>query len=252
MRTRSRLRLRLSAATALVVALAVVLTACGSGGGGRRGHGSSGGTSGGSSVDDDDDYDIDADDLDDLPTDDFGTDGPAPTDPSSVSASAILPDLAALTGTVFSVGGEASADAGVCDDYPEVCANVTDRAQVAFTNPAQDEFASFQVLVYPSAAEAEAALRTGEAALVAEGGYTERERDAFGDASLAYDARPSDGDDAQVTIIQVGPYAGVAARTADDAALLADWDLADALSAMFGERLSQAEAGQQPTARVDV
>jgi hypothetical protein len=257
---KSRLRLRLSAATALAVALAVVLTACGSGGG-RRGHGSGGSSggysSGGSSGDyDDDDYDIDddLDELDDLPTDDYdyGTDDPAPTDPSSVSLSSVLPDLLALSGTVFTVSGQEQSDAGFCGDYPEVCANTTDRAQIAFTNDADDEFASFQVVAYASEADAVDAMATGEDALATDGGYIVRAEDTIGDASVSYDVAPTDGDEAQVTVIQHGPYLGAVARGADDEAMLRDWGLADAMSVMYHERMEQAAAGQEPNATVDL
>jgi hypothetical protein len=159
----SRLRLRLSAVTAVVVALAVVLTACGGGGSGRRGHsggGSSGGDSGssvGKDEDEDDDFDDDYD---------SGTDvvDPAPTNSTDpVALSAILPDLAALSGTVFTVEPEGvdANEASVCADYPEVCETATDETQPAFfTNDAQDEVATFQVLAFGSETDAANALDT--------------------------------------------------------------------------------------------
>jgi hypothetical protein len=239
-----------------VVALAVVLTACGSGGGGRRGHGSggiSGGDSGSVGRDDDDDIDIDGDDLDDFDTG-LDTADPDPTDPSgspgAVELSAILPDLPALSGTRFTVGGVTGDQATVCQDYPEVCGTETDQAMAAFKNDAEDEFATFQVLAFGSETDASAALDGAAGMFGAEDGYAERERDTLGDGSVSYDVAEGGEQEGQVTIVQRGPYMGAVAYSAHDATLLTSWELSDAMALMFDERMAQAESGSEPTATV--
>jgi hypothetical protein len=76
----------------------------------------------------------------------------------------------------------------------------------------------------------------------------EVELDAFGDESGGYVIREGTRNAGNAVFIQRGPYIGIATHTADEEAALQDEELADAVNGMLDERMSQAAAGDQPTA----
>jgi hypothetical protein len=248
------MRSRWGAVTAVAVALVVALSACDGGGGRRSGGSSSGGSDGGSgsSVDKHDD-DLDLDDVGDA-----GSAGGTGTDEepedalpaTEETANAILPDLAALEGTVFTVSG-GRGDTGFCQQYTGACGSVAAQSQIGFLNEAEDEIAAFQLLAHDSAADAGVTLANAEDEVGADETFGEGGLAAAGDDGASYLITEGGEQVAYVTFVQRGPYVGIVTHSAEDPAALRDTGVAESLNAMFDARMTQATAGQQPTATVD-
>ncbi|MEO3751233.1 hypothetical protein [Streptomyces sp. B6B3] len=239
--------------TAVTVALVVTLSAC-DGGGGRRSGGSSGGSDGGSgsSADKHDDDDLNLDDLGDA-----GSAGGTGTDEepedalpaTEETANAILPDLPALEGTVFTVSG-GRGDTGFCQQYTSACGSVAAQSQIGFLNAAEDEIAAFQLLAHDSAADAGVTLANAEDEVGADETFGAGGLAAAGDDGASYVITEGGEQVAYVTFVQRGPYVGIVTHSAEDPSVLRDTSVAESLNAMLDARMTQATAGQQPTATV--
>ncbi len=209
----------------------------------------------GSSVGKHDDDDLDDADLDDLDVGDAGggaggeetQDDALPA--TEETANAILPDLTALAGTVFTEPAGGSSE-GACDEYPELCVTVQARNQVDFLSTEEDEAVTFQLLAHDSTADAEATLAGGEGTLGADDAFDDADLAAVGDDGASYASREQQAYGGYVTLIQRGPYVGIVSHFGDDSGLQGT-ALTESLNAMFDARMTQAAAGQQPTATVN-
>lgn len=244
------MRVRLAAVTAVVAALTMVLASCDSSGSGRRGGGSSssGGSSSGQGDHDDDDIDVD---IDDIGAPDAGGGGEEPQPGESLpateaTATSILPDQAAMAGTVFTSVSEGTSS--YCDDYPDNCDTVIARDAIGFRNDTGDHAVGFELLIHGNAPDALATMDGAEQTLL-DDGFTPGSLTTGGDEGASYVLNEDDVT-IHVAIIQQGPYLGAVSRSGSPADL-ADTGLGNALNAMFAERIAQADAGQQPTATVE-